>query len=63
MNFSFDDFNNFSVQHASHSCRAPAPTTLKIFTHMGHVYITLILTIVRVIVHHGDNSLIFHMSK
>jgi uncharacterized coiled-coil protein SlyX len=26
MNFSFDDFNNFSVQHTSHSCRAPAPT-------------------------------------
>jgi hypothetical protein len=26
MNFSFDDFNNFSVQHASHSCRALAPT-------------------------------------
>jgi hypothetical protein len=26
MNFSFDAFNNFFVQHASHSCRALAPT-------------------------------------
>jgi hypothetical protein len=26
MNFPFDDFNNFFVQHASHCCRAPAPT-------------------------------------
>jgi hypothetical protein len=39
------------------------PTTLKIFTHMDHVHIALILTIVRVIVHPGNNSSIFHMSK
>jgi hypothetical protein len=26
MNFPFNSFNNFSVQHASHRCRAPAPT-------------------------------------
>jgi hypothetical protein len=39
------------------------PTTPKIFTHMDHVHITLILIIVRIIVHTGDNSPIFHMSK
>jgi hypothetical protein len=38
------------------------PTTLKIFTHMDHVHIALILTIVRVIVHPGDNSPIFQMN-
>jgi hypothetical protein len=39
------------------------PTTLKIFTHMDHVHIALILIIVRVTVHLGDNAPIFHMSK
>jgi hypothetical protein len=39
------------------------PTTLTISTHMNHVYIALILIIVLVIVHHGDNSAIFLMSK
>jgi hypothetical protein len=39
------------------------PTTLKIFTHMDYVHIALILIIVRVIVHPGDNFPIFHMNK
>jgi hypothetical protein len=39
------------------------PTTLKIFTHMDHVHIAPILIIVLVIVHLGDNSIIFRMSK
>jgi len=39
------------------------PTTLKIFTHMDHVHIALIIIIVRVTVHLGDNAPIFHMSK
>jgi hypothetical protein len=26
MNFPFNDFNNFSLQHASHNCRAAALT-------------------------------------
>jgi hypothetical protein len=39
------------------------PTTLLISTHMDHVHIALILIIVLVIVHLGDNSLFFHMSK
>jgi hypothetical protein len=61
MNFPFDDFNNFSIQHASHSCRALAPTNYpKIFTHMDHVHIAPILIIVLVIVHLGDNSIILH---
>jgi hypothetical protein len=39
------------------------PTTLTVSIHMNHVLIALILTIVLVIVHHGDNSIIFHTSK
>jgi hypothetical protein len=39
------------------------PTTLKIFTHMDHVHIALILTIVQVIIHSRDNFAIFHMSN
>jgi hypothetical protein len=31
MNFPFNDFNNFSVQHVSPSCRTPAPTN---YTHI-----------------------------
>jgi hypothetical protein len=31
MDFPFDDFNNFSVQYASRSCRTPAPTN---YTHI-----------------------------
>jgi len=39
------------------------PTTHTISTHMNHVYIALIFIIVLVIVHRGDNSAIFLMSK
>jgi len=64
MDFQFDDFNNFSAQHVSPSGRTPAPTNYTPnFTHMDHVHIALILIIVRVIVHHGDNTPVFHMSK
>ena len=58
MNFPFDDFN------VSPSCSTPAPTNYpKNYTHMNHVYAAPTLTIVQVIVHHGDNFPIFHMSK
>jgi hypothetical protein len=39
------------------------PTTLTISTHINDVHIAPILIIVLVIVHHGENSPIFHMSK
>jgi hypothetical protein len=38
------------------------PTTLTISTHMNHIHIALILIIV-LVVHRGDNSTIFLMSK
>jgi len=39
------------------------PTTLTVSTHMNHVHIAPILIIVLVIVHPGDNSIVFHTSK
>jgi hypothetical protein len=39
------------------------PTTLTISTHMNHIHIAPTLIIVQVIVHPGDNSAIFLMSK
>jgi len=39
------------------------PTTLTIPTHMNHIHIAPILIIVLVIVHPGDDSAIFLVSK
>lgn len=39
------------------------PTNFTVSTHMNYVHIVLILIIVLIIVHPGDNSIIFHMSK